>query len=249
MMSKHIDIVTLTHNSAHCFERFLRGLRNGGVDDIKLIVVDNKSNDEQRNIMFCLCADFFHSTFKWLDSGYNTPYHQCAKSPDPATDAYGYSMNMGLRAAVGPYILAMNPDVFGDQEEGWLAKALELYQQHEPDIGIMGAVLSHHWGTINHAGGLTQGVHIGRHEKDTGQFDEMRGVGWVTGAFHFTRKEMFERVGYYRNTYNWASDGYTCRMLNGLGYPTYCAPVKLYHAEMESSNPSRYFANMAREKV
>ena len=245
-MNDTIDIVTLTHNSSHCFRRFLQGLLNGGHPDIKLIVVDNQSDKDERDSMrFTLGTS--QMDWEWIDSGYNTPWHHCQHSPDPEVDAYGYSINIGLRAGTNPYVLAINPDCFGDYELDWLHIAIASYKAWEPDIGIMGAILLHSWGKVNHAGGKAQGIHIGRNGKDSKDYDAMRRVKWVTGAWHFMSRAVLEKVGYYKNSKEWASDGQLCINAENLGHPCYCAPVRLYHNEMESSDKKRYEKNEKRK--
>jgi len=221
---------------------------NGGHPDIKLIVVDNLSSESEKGIMKAQLFNFQTENSKieihWIDSGYNTPFHHCQRSPDPLTDAYGYSISIGLRAGKNPYVLAINPDCFGDYEPNWLHIAIASYKAHEPAIGIMGAILLHSWGKVNHAGGVAQGIHIGRNGADISEYNSMRRVKWVTGAWHFMSRKVLEEVGYYRNSKDWASDGQTCINAENLGYPCYCAPIRLYHNEGESSDKKRYKKNL-----
>ncbi len=54
-------------------------------------------------------------------------------------------------------------------------------------------------GTMNRYIGLP--ITIGAGEKDTGQFDEIREIDWITGCCLLFSREMVEKVGYLDNTY------------------------------------------------
>jgi len=156
--------------------------------------------------------------------------------PVEGTDGYGNSMNGGLTLAGGPYIIGMNPDCYGDVQEGWMARALRCYRENEPLIGVMGAVLTGDDALIDHAGGIGHSNHLNQCERWTDQFPEMRSVEWNTGAFHFYSKDLLEQIGYMKIGHPYmASDRWICAEAERLGRKNFCCSIRLIHVQGQST--------------
>ena len=142
---------------------------------------------------------------------------------------YTYANVQGIKHTSSEYILILNPDCIG-QQENWL-KSLVDYYTAATDIGVLGAILQDKNGLINHAGAKNWGDHIGLDEKNIGQYNSLREVPWVTGALHFFKRSIYEAVGGHQLKYRHIeSDRELCLdMKRKLNLKTYCAPILFTH--------------------
>jgi len=251
-MTKELDVVTLVYNSSHCLPRFLKGLKLGGYEEYHLTVIDGKSSDEEKRKMLEILNEF-DIPFTWIPLPEN--YFETKKVNN--IPAYHVSVNVGLRFVQGPYVLLMNPDCFGDKEPGWLNRAMDFMKKLEADedhkVGVVGATLFHHDGTVDHMGGamINNGKtpnHIGRGMPNPGYGNDVLKVHWNTGAWHLTTKALLEDLAYHRCDGTYGSDVLLGTDALDKGYTNFCLPVQLYHNEHESSDAAFYQENYTKKK-
>lgn len=107
--------------------------------------------------------------------------------------------NQVIRFALGngtEHILLLNNDV-EIAEPNWLKELSEVLESHSK-IGIVGCKLLYPDGKIQHAGGvitLRVPFHRGEGEKDTGQYDKVEFVDYVTGAALLIKSDVVRRIG------------------------------------------------------
>ena len=80
---------------------------------------------------------------------------------------------------------------------GWLEELSNVLES-DSKIGIVGCKLLYPNGTIQHAGGIINlrvPYHRGECEKDTGQYDSVEFVDYVTGAALLIKSEVIQRIG------------------------------------------------------
>tara|TARA_Y100000310_G_C20507502_1_gene727158 strand:- start:207 stop:863 length:657 start_codon:yes stop_codon:yes gene_type:complete len=208
-----VDIIIVTYNSYRRLYECLEGLRlynENSKATPHILVVDNAS---RRPHELAQIAKEYGGAFKQV--GYNSMYTHA---------------NMeGIKATDNEYILILNPDCIG-REENWLDKLITDYETNE-DTGILSVVMTRRNNEIVHAGASGWGEHIGCGEQDTGQYDTLREVPWVTGALHLIRRDLYEKVGGHRPEFKHIeSDKYLCLdMQEKLKLKSYCSPTKFYH--------------------
>lgn len=114
---------------------------------------------------------------------------------------YAGNNNVGIQAALqqhADWVLVLNEDTILDAN--CLAEMVRVGES-DPRIGMVGPMVYHHDEpeTIQSAGGvLLRGwapEHLGKNEKDCGQFSEPHDVSWLTGCAILIRCAVIEQVG------------------------------------------------------
>ena len=207
METRKRAILTVTRNSSHIWAKFAKSFLEHcqGYD---LLVVDNGSRD---------------GDVEYLDT-YVEDGTIGALYPAPANLLFTQATNLLLdRASEKEYeqLVIVNPDI--EFREGW-DKDLET------NTGILGFVLVKPNGIIEHAGGFGGGDHLGRGEKDTGQYQETREVDWVTFGAVAISKSSFETLGKLSEEFpHFGSDREYCKLAKEKGIPVRCSGARLTH--------------------
>jgi len=120
----------------------------------------------------------------------------CVISVLQKNSGFARANDLGYGLAGGRIILLLNPDteLFDDTIEA-LVRAFE-----DPSIGIAGCkVFYPDRKTLQHAGGWVRDnaltMHYGVGEEDSGAWDDLTDVPYVTGAALAVRSDVFERAG------------------------------------------------------
>ena len=117
----------------------------------------------------------------------------------PINTGFSKANNQGIRHALdngAKHILLLNNDV-EIPTAGWLEQ-LSTVLESDTKIGIVGCKLLYPNGTIQHAGGIIDlrvPYHRGEGEKDTGQYDRVEFVDYVTGAALMIKSEVVQKIG------------------------------------------------------
>jgi len=184
-----------------------------------IVIIDNGSTDGSEEILHKRFADIYI-----LQTGSNL--------------GFAGGNNVGIRYALdhgAEYIWLLNNDTIIDSAA--LSELVKVAES-ESTIGMVGSkilkysapdIIDCAAGQINFQKGTT--CHIGRGEKDVGQYDELSEVDYITGCSLLVKKEVLEKVGlmleeyflYYEET-DW------CLQTRRKGYKLYCAPLsKVFH--------------------
>jgi hypothetical protein len=152
----------------------------------------------------------------------------------------GYSRgnNVGIRRALedgADFVLLLNNDTTVDA--ALVDRLVEVMAVSE-DIGIAGPKIYYAsppdriWfagGEIHLARGTSK--HIGIRERDTGRYDSVRDVDYVTGCALLARRAVFERIGYLDPVYAaYYEDADFCVRARRAGFRVVYAPAgKVWH--------------------
>ena len=161
---------------------------------------------------------------------------------------YSRAINVGTRASTGDMICLLNNDTEAI-DRGWLTDLVMWAER--ADTGVVGPALLYPNGTIQHAGmilGLYGSVgHIfsGRRmgtETAYGCSDWYRRYSSITGACQVFRREVFDAVGGYDESYHLTvSDIDFCLRVERLGLQNLVNPfARLYHREAATRGQTGY---------
>jgi GT2 family glycosyltransferase len=180
-----VSIVVVSYNTAAHIETCLLSLLEQDYPRLEVIVVDNASADGS--------VDLIRSRF---------PDVEPVSLPDNKGFAGGASV--GLYMASGEIVATVNPDVRLDRS--WVSVMVSTLLQ-DSDIGVAGSKILYPDGkTIQHAGGvvhhpLATTDHIGRGERDRGQYDRPAEVSFVTGAALAMWREVGAALRFFDESY------------------------------------------------
>jgi GT2 family glycosyltransferase len=177
-----IYVVIANWNGKEVLEKCLFSLfANTSNPQCKVVVVDNASKDGSREM---LQKDF--------------PKVEVIKNAENA--GFSRANNQGIRYALAnraKYVLLLNNDV-EITDRNWL-QALTCTLESDNKIGIVGCKLLYPNGKIQHAGGLiniTGGHNRGEGQVDTGKYDKVAFVDFVTGAVLLIRADVIRKIGF-----------------------------------------------------
>ena len=224
--NKHENEITLasiivpTWNGADYIEDCLNSLVGQDYPDFEVVVVDNASSD---------------GTPDWVAKHFPS----VTLIREERNLGFAGGANVGLQAAKGEILILFNQDAAA--KPGWLA-ALVSGMLTAPEIGIAGCkILDFDPPTIQHAGGhltmpLALSSHFGFGQVDTGQFDELKDVDFVTGAAIAIRREVLETIGYLDETlFFYFEDVDYCYQARAAGFRVVYIPSAVLHHHSNTS--------------
>ncbi|MCL4429740.1 MAG: glycosyltransferase family 2 protein [Chloroflexi bacterium] len=153
---------------------------NTSSPDCRVVVVDNASTDGSAEMV-------------------QTKFPQVKLIRNSENAGFSKANNQGIRHALengAVHILLLNNDV-EITSPGWLDE-LSSVLESDSKIGIVGCKLLYPDGTLQHAGGIINlrvPHHRGEGEKDTGQYDKVELVDYVTGAALMIKSDVVGKIG------------------------------------------------------
>jgi GT2 family glycosyltransferase len=209
-----VSIVTINYNQPGHTRALLASLRKVTYPSIEIIVVDNGSAQDPRQL---IGADF--------------PEAQVIVSKENLGFAGGN--NLGIRAAKGKYIFLLNNDT--EVAVGAIEPLVELFE-NTPSAGAASSkILYYNPGDIiQYVGSTDINPYTGRNhsdgfkQKDTGQFDVVRKTQLAHGAAMMIPRSVIDQVGLmpehfflYYEELDW------CMTIRKAGYDIYVVPASV----------------------
>lgn len=155
------------------------------------------------------------------------------------TDNRGYAgnNNVGIAAALAQgadWVLVLNEDTVLDPD---CIGRMVAAGQADDQIGIVGPLVYHHDEptVIQSAGGAMDSRlnawHVGENQPDSGQFQQIRAVDWVSGCAIMVHREVIEAVGMLdeRFFYYWEETEWCLRSRRAGWRIVHVAQAKLWH--------------------
>lgn len=180
-MVGEISIVVVTYNAGKYIIPCLQSIfnsRNVTID--KVIVVDNSSQDDTIEIIKQYYRNEPRINIVRLKRNYGFPL----------------ACNIGVFHANTEFVAIMNPDVI---LEPYCLSHLLSYIRSNSDIAAVQPKILHLGGYIDSAGCLIDilghGFHIGKYEKDQGQYDVVKEIAYPTFACVIVRRNIYLNLG------------------------------------------------------
>lgn len=174
-----ISVIIVNYNGAACLNDCLRSLSSQTFTDFEVIVVDNGSTDNSREVI--------KTAFSWV-------------KVIPLSENTGFAKgnNIGIEESSSKYVATLNNDTIADKN--WL-RALYEAAESDPSIGMVASkiLLGKENRQIDSAGMLIypdgMSRQRGRGEKDSGQFDLEVDVLFPSACAALYRRDMLEETG------------------------------------------------------
>ena len=220
-MSPRLAIIIVNFNARDWLEKCLRSIYTQDIArQLEVIVVDSASTDDSVAMMR---REF--------------PCCKCIESQENL--GFGRGNNVGAEQSVAPILLFLNPDT--EVSTGALGDLLQFMEEH-PDYGAAGGKIFDGDGELERSAGTWPTLsslildrmlkrwpvirnrfeHLAHHHWN---FDRLREVGWVTGAYLWIRRDLFERLGGFdRDIFMYYEDVDLCYRLKKLGSQIFFFP-------------------------
>lgn len=190
-------------------------------DKLEILVVDNHSEDESIGVIRNRLSPLPH--VRVLES--------------PQNSGYGRGNDIGMKQALGAYILIINPD------NELLPESLEtmvMQMEKHPDIGIIAPKLVHEDGTVRDAARSFPSFldvvikraaatlfprRMDRYLQRDVDPNKERDIDWVVGACMLVRRELIEKIGGFDpRFFLFFEDMDLCRRAWNAGYRVHYLP-------------------------
>ena len=235
---KKIAVVILNWNGIKLLEQFLPSVLAFS-NEAQIYLADNASTDA--SVQF---VKDNYPTVKIIQNEGNFGY------------AHGY--NVALKHVDEPYFCLLNSDV--EVTENWLTPILSIFEKENHVAIIQPKILDfknkQYFEYAGAAGGFIdkygypycRGRIFDSIEKDNGQYDDFCEIFWASGACLFIRKEVFEKLGGFDESFFAHQEEIDlCWRSKNTGYKTYYTSQSvIYHvggATLKESNPKKTFLN------
>ena len=174
-----VSLIVLNWNGKHHLERCLPSLQALSYPAYEIIVVDNGSTDGSVDYVARAYPDV-----RLVETGFNL--------------GYAGGMNVGIAHSKADVVILLNNDIIVPPH--WLG-AFMTGLETDPRVGIAGCKLFFSDGvTLQHTGGwvtFPRGVsgHYGYREPDTGTYETLADMEYVTGAAMAIRRPVLDEIG------------------------------------------------------
>ncbi len=221
-----VTVVVVSFNTKEFTDKCLKHLALSNLKNIQVLVVDNASSDGSVEMIRKKYPEF-----SLIESNTNL--------------GFGKANNLAMRKANGKYILLLNSDAFVQPDT--LNKCVEIMKKI-PECSVLGCRLTYQDGRLQPSAGTLPnpintffwiwGLGSTVHPKSPEYFSKSRRVGWVTGAFMFMRREVFEKTnGFDEQIFMYMEEIEWCKRINESGLNIYYSPqISVTHLAGASSN-------------
>ena len=235
-----LSVIIVTVNVRNWLELCLKSLENQGVfDELEVVVVDNGSSDGS--------GDMVKETFP-----------DCKLIQLDDTVGFGSANNIGARHSTAPVLLFLNPDTVVRAD----SLCVLLHRLEEvPNCGVAGGRIHDGDGKLELSVGSFPSLFsmaLGRllkympparrilgqlsHQHWVG-YDRPHTVDWVTGAYLWIRKDVFEQVGGFdEQFFMYCEDVDLCYRVRQLGFQCWFfpeSPIVHYRGKSPLVRPRR----------
>jgi len=221
-MRPKVIILVLSYNGKCLLEDCIKSYLSNDYPEFDVVVIDNGSTDGTKS--------YVESNFpgvKLLRTEVNLKYSG--------------GLNFGLKYAFdekkADYVLITNNDVVADK---YLVSALVKTAEEYNDAGfVIGKVFYHEkQDTLQTVGKkydpvLWNGGHLGKGEKDIGQYDQIAERAWCDDIYWLVKRELYEKTGGYDTEFAFQGEDFDWQVrAKKLGYIIMYTPyAKLWHKE------------------
>ena len=233
-----VSVIIPNHNNVALIERCLAGvLKTTRYGNLEVIIVENNSRNDE--------------TWAFYEQAARDPRVRVVRCDGPFN--YSRVCNAGAAEASGQLLLFLNNDIEVVHPD-WLAEMVRVAGL--PEVGVVGTKLNYPNGVLQHAG-VAVGPHLfglmsNRCPEDVwgvfGAPSHPRNCMAIMGACQLVRREVFNRVGGFDETFRIAnSDVVLCLQAHLAGWRTAYTPyAALVHHEGMTRGHSNPVEDMAR---
>lgn len=209
-----VSVITVTYNSSKFIAPCLQSVLDSDYPLVEVIVVDNDSKDDTVAII-------------------REEYKSIVLMESRTNLRYGAGNNLGIKSSHGELIFLLNPDATIRKD---CISAIVNAWLEDSTIGIIGCkvyysesnLLQSVGGTINISGKTRL---LGDKKLDTGQFEVLRNVQWVSGAAMMISRQALRRIGLFDPIYYlYYEETDLCWRARKAGMRVICLPTAIaYH--------------------
>lgn len=220
-----VEVVTLNWNGAAFLQECVDSILASDYENFKVIMVDNGSTDNSLELLQNLYGS--NPSVTVINNGKNLGYSK----------GMNVGLEEGFKVVNADYCLVMNNDTRLDAHA--ISALVEVAGQDDKIAFVTGKVYYHEApDTLQTVGKkshpiLINGGHIGRGEKDRGQYDEDRELAFCDDIFWLVSRNVYQQTGGYDPEFFLQAEDFDWQLrARTLGFKImYAHAAKLWHKE------------------
>jgi GT2 family glycosyltransferase len=219
MLNEGISIIIVNWNTKDVTDECLADIKktiDEGKLNVEVIVVDNGSTDGSSGMIL--------RKYPWVN---------LVTSKENLGFAKGNNLGFKKTNPKNKYLLLLNSDAFIRKDT--FIKSIKYFEENNK-CDVLGCKLENKDGRLQPSAGflptpLTVSLwmiglnRFGVHPKNKDFFEKSREVGWITGAFVFMKREVFEKTrGFDEKFFMYMDEVEWCKRAKNLGYHIFYTP-------------------------
>lgn len=216
-----LSIIIPSYNTKDLLKACIESIVRETETEFEIIVVDNGSTDQTITQISNLKSQNQNLNLQTIQNKSNL--------------GFAKAINQGLKIARREYILLLNSDTVILNRA--IDKEIKFLETHE-EVGAVGCQLKNLNGSIQPSGGylpnltnlvfwmtflddlpILRKIFKSYHVEDRDFYTHQRYLGWITGAFFLTRREVLEKVGFFdEKMFMYVEEVDWCNRLVNSGY-------------------------------
>ena len=203
-----IIVLILSYNGKSLLEDSIKSYLENSYRPFEIVVIDNGSTDGTKAYIESVFPDV-----KVLRTDLNLKY----------SGGFNFGLKYAFDKQRADYVLITNNDVISDSN--LISALVETAESHKEAGFTIGKVYYHEKPEIFQTVGkkydpvLWNGGHIGKGEKDTGQYDQIAERDWCDDIYWLIKRELYEKTGGYDTEFAFQGEDFDWQVrAKQLGY-------------------------------
>lgn len=217
-----VFILILSHNGKHLLYDCISSYQRNDYPNYRIVVIDNGSTDGTK--------EYVESTFKDI-------IILCTEANLNYSGGFNFGLSYAFNDNRADYALITNNDVITDTK--LISSLVETAENYKKAGFVIGKVFYYEKpDTFQTVGKKYDPVvwnsgHMGKGEKDTGQYNQISERDWCDDIYWLVRREVYEKTGGYDTEFAFQGEDFDWQVrAKQLGYKIMYTPhAKLWHKE------------------
>jgi GT2 family glycosyltransferase len=222
MNNPYVIVLILSYNGKELLDDSVSSYLTNTYSNFEVVVIDNGSTD---------------GTKEYIEQNYKDAKIVRLDKNRAYSGGFNFGLDYAFNQKNADYVLVTNNDVKADKEV--ISSTVEVAQNNTKSGFVTGKVYFYNnpdvFQTVGKKGDevFWRGGHIGRGEKDQGQYELIREIEWCDDIFWLVSKELYNITGGYDTEFQFQAEDFDWQVrAKKAGFKIFYTPfAKIWHKE------------------